>query len=82
MNADNLARSTNWTAERSDAGPSASEGERQGRREHKQHTQINADLFEKNAGVIQGRDRISLSICVYPFFHPRSSADKGSYFHG
>jgi hypothetical protein len=35
MNADNFARSKNWTAERSDAGPSASEDERQGWREHK-----------------------------------------------
>jgi hypothetical protein len=32
---DNFAWSKNWTAERSDAGPSASEGERQGWREHK-----------------------------------------------
>ncbi|WP_296669810.1 hypothetical protein [Sulfuricaulis sp.] len=35
MNADNFAGSKNWTAERSDAGPSASEGERHGWREHK-----------------------------------------------
>ena len=35
MNADNFAWSKNWTAERSDAGPSASEGERQGWREQK-----------------------------------------------
>ena len=35
MNADNFAWSKNWTAERSDAGPSVSEGERQGWREHK-----------------------------------------------
>ena len=35
MNADNFAGSKNWTAERSDAGPSVSEGERHGWREHK-----------------------------------------------
>src|SRR3989304_2411665 len=35
MNADNFAGSENWTVDRSDAGPSASEGERPGRREHK-----------------------------------------------
>jgi hypothetical protein len=35
MSTDNFAGSGNWTAERSDAGPSASEGERQGWREHK-----------------------------------------------
>ena len=34
MSTDIFAGSKNWTAERSDAGPSASEGERQGRREH------------------------------------------------
>jgi hypothetical protein len=34
MNADNFAGRKNWTAERSDAGLSESEGERQGRREH------------------------------------------------
>jgi hypothetical protein len=33
MNTDNFAGSGNWTAERSDAGPSASEGSRQGWRE-------------------------------------------------
>jgi hypothetical protein len=35
MNTDNFAGNENWTAETSDAGPSASEGSRQGRREHK-----------------------------------------------
>jgi hypothetical protein len=34
INADNFAGSKNWTAEHRDAGPSASEGERQGWREH------------------------------------------------
>ena len=34
MNTDNFAESENWTAERSDAGLSVSEGERQGWREH------------------------------------------------
>jgi len=38
MNADNFAWSKNWTAERSDAGPSASEGSRQGWREHKRRS--------------------------------------------
>jgi hypothetical protein len=50
MNADNFARSKNWTVERSDAGPSASEGERQGWREQKRG-------FEKNQTV--------LFICVH-----------------
>jgi hypothetical protein len=35
MNTDNFAGSENWTAERRDAGPSVSEGSRQGWREHK-----------------------------------------------
>jgi hypothetical protein len=53
MNPDNFAGSGNWTAERRDAGPSASEGERQGRREHKH-------------GCKKSCSDVSYFICVHP----------------
>jgi hypothetical protein len=48
----------------------------------KQHAQMNADFLEKNPGMVRGKFFIFPSICAHPFFHPRSSADKGFYFHG
>jgi hypothetical protein len=53
MNADNFVGSKNWTAEHSDAGPSASEGERHGWREHKR------GLKHKTSSLLS-------VICVHP----------------
>ncbi|GAB4511210.1 MAG: hypothetical protein Tsb0026_13980 [Sulfuricaulis sp.] len=58
MNTDNIAGSKNWTAERSDAGPSMSEGERQGWREHK-HRSKNGE---------SGFAVLSVFIRVHPWF--------------
>jgi hypothetical protein len=51
MNTDNFAGSKNWTAERSDAGPSISEGERQGWREHKHIYKECIDIFDPCSSV-------------------------------
>jgi hypothetical protein len=54
MDADNFAGSENWTVERSDAGPSASEGERQGWREHKHGFRKFAVSFYQCSSVFIG----------------------------
>jgi hypothetical protein len=45
MDADNFVGNENWTVERSDAGPSASEGERQGWREQKRRSNLSKVFF-------------------------------------
>jgi hypothetical protein len=45
MNADNFVENENWTVECNDTGPSASEGERQGRREHKRRSNLSSGFL-------------------------------------